>query len=110
MQLESKMKENRGDKYEYNLKKIQIIRERELRSLERRNQYQLAELKRDQEQAKRLRIIDIWNYKERFKAIKKSIPQKNPFFNKDAISKYIESAFDMTNRPNRNNVKLPSIT
>jgi hypothetical protein len=36
-------------KYKFDLKKIQDIRERELRALARRNQYQLAEMKKDSE-------------------------------------------------------------
>jgi hypothetical protein len=34
----------------------------------------MAEMKKDEEQAKKLRIIDHWNYKERFKEIRGKIP------------------------------------
>lgn len=50
---------------------------------------------------KRLRIIDHWNYKERFKEIKKELPEKNPFFNRNAIAQYIEKAFEVKERPQK---------
>jgi hypothetical protein len=42
----------------------------------------MAELKKDEAEAKKLRIIDHWNYKERFRSVKDNIPERNPFFNR----------------------------
>ncbi len=60
------MKDESGKEYQFDHKKIKEIRERELRELRRRNQYQMSMLKQDEHLNKKLRIYDYWNYKERF--------------------------------------------
>lgn len=94
LNLENKMKDDQGKEYTYDHKKIKEIRERELRALKRSNQYQMAQMKKDEEMNKKLRIIDFWNYKDKFRNINKTIVPRNPFFNKQSIKEYIEVAFE----------------
>ncbi len=94
LNLEEKMKDEQGKDYAYDHKKIKEIRERELRALKRSNQYQMAQMKKDEELNKKLKIIDFWNYKEKFRNISKTIVPRNPFFNKQSIANYIEVAFE----------------
>jgi hypothetical protein len=82
LKLEAIMKESGKKKYQYDHKRIKDIRDRELRALKRSNQYQMAELRKDEMAAKKLKIIDIWNYKDKFRSLKGNIPQRNPFFNR----------------------------
>lgn len=49
LNLEDQVKKESVKQYKFDHKKIQEIRDRELRDLARRNQYQLAELKKDEE-------------------------------------------------------------
>lgn len=94
LNLEEKMKDEKGKDYSYDHKKIKEIRERELRALKRSNQYQMAQIKKDEELNKKLKIIDFWNYKDKFRNINKTIVPRNPFFNKQSIANYIEVAFE----------------
>ena len=51
-------------------------------------------MKKDEHLNKKLKIIDFWNYKEKFRNIKKTIIPRNPFLNNQSIANYIEVAFE----------------
>ena len=78
LNLETRMQEEEKllnkKEYTFDMKRIREIEERKEREMKRRNQYQAAELKKDMEINQRLRIIDHWNYKERFREIRRFIP------------------------------------
>jgi hypothetical protein len=42
----------------------------------------MAQMKKDEELNKKLKIIDFWNYKDKFRNINKTIVPRNHFFNK----------------------------
>jgi hypothetical protein len=107
LNLEQKMKDEKGRKYVFDHKKIKEIRERELRELKRRNQYQQSMLKQDEQINKKLRIYDYWNYKERFRDAIGSIRPRNPFFNKEWIGDYIDVAFEIKTHPEAPNRFAP---
>lgn len=97
-----------------------MIQEKELRALQRANQYQQAEMKKDQALQEKLWIIDHWNYKERFKEFKSQpLQEKNQLINSEAIANYIEKGFEPKDptldqrfygKPKKKiEVKLPSI-
>ena len=48
LNLETKMKDDQPKEYKFDHKKIKEIREREMRELKRRNQYQQSMLKQDE--------------------------------------------------------------
>jgi hypothetical protein len=105
------MEEEKGKEYKFDHKKLKEIRERELRELQRRNQYQSAMLKKDEAMNKKFRIYDYWAYKERFRDAKNNIKHVNPFFNRGTISNYIEVAFEIKTHPEAPNrfMRLPKI-
>ena len=64
-------------------------------------------MKQDDALNKKFRIYDFWAYKEIFRDAKDNIKERNPFFNKQWISDYIDVAFEIKTHPEAPNRFAP---
>jgi len=98
-------------KYQFDTKRIEEIRNRQLREMQRRNQFQLQQMKKEEEAERG--FGERWDYRERFKQIRhdnENLPHANPIFNKKTIASYIEKGFTPAPSATRLRVKLKPIT
>lgn len=80
--------------------------------MQRRNQFQLQQMKKEEEAERKAGFGERWNYKERFKQIRhdnENLPHTNPIFNKKTIASYIEKGFTPAPSATRLRVKLKPI-
>lgn len=80
--------------------------------MQRRNQFQLQQMKKEEEAERKAGFGDRWDYRERFKQIRhdnEKLPQTNPIFNKKTIASYIDKAFKPPPSVTRLRVKLKPI-